>query len=374
MPTFRFVACVLQISYDGGDTWADVPGWSTYARDCFVGPTGATGAAGSTGATGATGATGPPGVVVGPPPNPHGSTAPILGCNIAAYLARVIIQGSVQSAVDSIGAGAGTLAAVAGIVDLIPGVDIVLGLALSGGAILVGLIAAGTISHYEDALTDAQLWSDVQCAILAAIMSTGYVTHANFAALVSSVGAVSYTHGEVVASFVDYLNGLGADGLMVAQQSGSLYVGDCSACGDWCYDFDFSTLDTQGWTIGSYGEFNAGAAPGVYSGTPAGGYDALNIISPAFAATGIVSVEVFGSAPPYTSGTRDVRDAASATKGLLFHDATGGAFDVLVPFNEVTTQIIIYLTTSGAAAHSDRISRIRVRGIGANPFGASNCT
>lgn len=56
---FRFVVgCNLEVSYDGGDVFMSVPGWDTFAADCFTGPPGADGAAGEPGAPGIDGVDG----------------------------------------------------------------------------------------------------------------------------------------------------------------------------------------------------------------------------------------------------------------------------------------------------------------------------
>lgn len=61
-PEFRFTAeCGLEVSYDNGDTWAAVPGWDTYAAECFTGPEGPEGPTGPTGPEGPQGPQGPQG-------------------------------------------------------------------------------------------------------------------------------------------------------------------------------------------------------------------------------------------------------------------------------------------------------------------------
>lgn len=58
-PQFRFTAeCGLEQSNDSGATWNSVPGWDTYAEDCFIGPAGTPGTPGTPGTDGADGADG----------------------------------------------------------------------------------------------------------------------------------------------------------------------------------------------------------------------------------------------------------------------------------------------------------------------------
>ena len=54
-------ACNLEVSYDSGETWNIVPGWDTYAPNCFVGPAGPQGPQGEPGPQGPQGEPGPAG-------------------------------------------------------------------------------------------------------------------------------------------------------------------------------------------------------------------------------------------------------------------------------------------------------------------------
>lgn len=57
-PIFRFQDCILQVSYDNGQTWEDVPGWETFAPTCFQGEPGEPGTPGTPGTPGEPGTPG----------------------------------------------------------------------------------------------------------------------------------------------------------------------------------------------------------------------------------------------------------------------------------------------------------------------------
>lgn len=223
MLQFQFTdTCGLQYSVDGGVTWIDVPGWDTFASTCFTG---------ATGATGATGPTGPPFVGAGgAPPNPQGVSTDQQACNIAAYLAATIVKGSLQSFVNSKNAALTQVEAMSAIVALLSGFDPVVDLIVAAASIGANYVYAQTTSDYTDALASAPFQSDVQCAIYDAIVTDGYVTSGNFSTILANLAAISYVHSDVVTTVHDYVQGLGLVGLQMMQVSGSLYVGDCSAC------------------------------------------------------------------------------------------------------------------------------------------------
>lgn len=387
--TFRFTdACLLQFSTDGGATWADVPGWADYAPGCFVGPEGPEGPAGAAGATGPEGPEGPegpPGAVVGPPGNPQDTFVAQQACNIAAYLAQSVLKASIQTVVDQINDSATLFTTVLAITALIPGVDLVIAAILGAGAILFNLVEHGTLSDYTAALSDAQLWSDVQCSIYTATKTAGAVTADNFDAVVTAVGGITYAHPEVVSAMVDYLNGMGADGLMQAQQAGSLYVGDCSACetSGWSYFWD-GTTNTPPWgqvagdNVGDDFEYVPG--PDLYQESMTG-WLSINRGAGSPPAQGLHLAQYFASTfiteIAITYYRAEAADAgsnfvvwASSQPGLA---STAGWHSTSYAPNEATTRILIELDTNapGTTAHNC-IQSITVRGTGVCPFGTPN--
>lgn len=263
---FRFTAgCVLQVSLDGGTTWADVPGWDTFAPGCFTGPTGPEGPAGPV----------PPPV----PPNPQGSATAVEACNIASYLTQLVIKASVNQQVNAINAAATILDAALGLAALIPGIGLVFDLALAGAYALNSIIASTGTSAFTTALADAALWSEVQCAIYLAIKAVGYVDASNYAAVGTALEAVVYSDDDVTDAIAAYWTSLTLQGVQAAQSAGSLYLGDCSAC-----EFTPGCATMIATTVGS---------GSTYDDTPLGGGTFTST------AADLTYVGVVGAAPNY---------------------------------------------------------------------------
>jgi hypothetical protein len=250
-PAFRFTeGCVLQVSTDGGATWADTPGWATFAPGCYTGAPGAPGAAGAAGATGATGATGaaggtgPPGPPVPAiPPNPGGVDMSTQACNTAGYLAAAIIKASLSKVVTDLDADQTVLNVALGLVALIPGIGLVADIGIGAAVVLNNLITAQTTAPYTTALGDSTLWARLSCAIYLAIVTVGYVDASNFDAVATALGGVTYADADVIATIVAYWNALGLTGVQAAQAAGALYVGDCSGCAELVHHCVVGTLN-----------------------------------------------------------------------------------------------------------------------------------
>jgi len=230
MPPVQFQlteSCLLQYSIDGGATFVTVPGWTDWATLCFTGPTGPAGPPGP-----------PGGFTPGPPPNPVGSTTAQLACDIAGYLAQEVIQASIAQAVSAITAGSTVVIFAAELAGVVLGLGALSGLLAGAAYVLYEDIVAGTLSDYSTASTSGPLRSSLICAIYNAIAATGYVTSSNFAAVLTNIAAVAYTPSSVVSTIHDYVNALGATGLEQIQPTGALAVYDCTACGNWCFEWD----------------------------------------------------------------------------------------------------------------------------------------
>lgn len=205
--------CTLSESLDGGETYSPVPGWIENFSECvqeYV-------------------------PIVGLPPNPGGQDHDAFACSIASYLANEVILNAMQAGVTAITDDLSLLSFGANLLTLIPEF-ILVKLGYDAVEIIYTAIAEGTLSDYEDAVSDGTLWNEVTCAIYSAIVSAGYVTPGNFSAIVSNVSGISYTHADVITAIVDYLNSLGAVGLAQLSQRAGLLVGascDC-ASGPWC--------------------------------------------------------------------------------------------------------------------------------------------
>jgi hypothetical protein len=272
---------------------------------------------------------------------------------------------------------------VVAVLDLIPGIDAVWGLLATAGAVIYNNIQGGTVSHYEDALADTTLWSDMQCAIYTAISPDGFVTAGNFADIISNVTAVTYTHAEVISTIVDYLNAMGADGLMGAQQTGSLYVGDCSSCAPpstWCYEFDFTASD-GGWTAVDNVAYPCHWSTGVgwvSDGAGTIGLEAV-YIQRAFTSEAITSIEMayhFAHAsdafhPPHVFYNFSSISSPGAVYG--YYPNTAGDQDATVTATVTTGGLAAAVESYPTASGTNIVTLIRLHGAGTNPFGTDNC-
>lgn len=152
-------------------------------------------------------------------------------CNIAGYLANVIIKTSIQKAIDGINDGTTILGYGVLIIGAIPGAGAIMNTLAQGLYRLYQTVEGGTLTDYQDAIADETLWSKMTCAIFTATSDDGGVTDGNFAAVQSAIAAVSYAHSDVIDAINQYVSDLGASGLEQLQSTGALAVYDCSMCG-----------------------------------------------------------------------------------------------------------------------------------------------
>jgi hypothetical protein len=313
---------------------------------------------------------------VPPPGNPQDVAISQQACNIAAYLANDIIKASIQKAVDGINGGDNLLATALIIFSVIPLVDIVSSAVVAACAILFRYISGSTLSDFTTALADAALWSDVQCAIFGAISADGFVTSANFASVVAAVGGVSYPATDVITSMVQYMNGLGADGVMAIQLAGSLYQGDCSACDEagWCYEFSpaNSDADFSSWTVvaGGGGVYVPGTG---WNSTPDGSGHALLSITKTFASTAITSIEVFWSTDESGPGGCKGAWADTAVDCVSITPDVVGVHDQVIGVGGAHTSLTVHVDEVSPGDNPSAIQALKVRGTGVCPFGAPNC-
>jgi hypothetical protein len=200
----RISDCLLQFSVDGGTTWTTVSDWSELTDSCLPSP---------------------------PPPNPTGATTAQGACNVATFLAEQIIQGALVSVVNSFNSSLSLAAATAAVIAIIPGWGTALAAAIDAAAGLYRIINGGNLSDFTTASTSSTLAKDLQCAIFGAIAADGAVTAGNYAAVAAAVTAIAYSPSDVQTAIDDYVSTLGVNGLLAAQLTGGLYVGDCSDCG-----------------------------------------------------------------------------------------------------------------------------------------------
>jgi hypothetical protein len=148
----------------------------------------------------------------------------VQACNIAGYLAADVIKASMQSAIDSKNSSLFLFDSVAAISAAIGVAIPFFDLLVAGATILVNAVAAGTTSHYTDAIASTTLWSEVQCIIYNDIKAVGYVDSSSYTTIGTDLAAISYVHSDVVTAIAAYWVGLGLTAVQSAQAAGSLYV------------------------------------------------------------------------------------------------------------------------------------------------------
>jgi hypothetical protein len=147
-------------------------------------------------------------------------------------------------------------------------------------------------------------------------------------------------------------------------------------CG-WCYEFDFTVSDQNfdAWIYNgqSFGHYSAGN--GWYDNYPTDAVDGI-VISPAlFDEAEITSIEIefstawTGANPQIALETYEHDTTIKTTTGT-------GLMVTITPDTPVTlTRFTLWLDAAiGGQEHfAGYVTKIRVRGLGTNPFGTSNC-
>lgn len=410
MLEFRFTdTCTLQVSTDGGTTWTDVPGWSTFAAACFTGPAGPPGPTGPPGATGATGNTPElrwngctfqvsldlgvtwsdlsgfsiptlQGCLGGTPATPPGVTTDQMACNIANWLAVQILQGSMSSLATSIGATATTLEAALSLFGLAASWSGIGTVVFEAAGIF---IAAGTAigeTALNTAAGDTTLRQNITCAIYDAIAADGSVTTANFATVLTNLAAITYATPGIVGLIHDYVQNLGYAGIAAVQGEGSLYGGTCDGCGPWCFTFDFTT-GQHGWEItpGQDGHYSSGV--GFVGDNDAGSYNKTELdiyYPPAGPYTTITACEItYHSSAADTHGTSFLHlnlagSNVQATGWTPTGDGASHGEHIAVTVGSFDSTW--WRLVADGLGQTVVITRATFRGHGANPFGTSNCS
>lgn len=166
------------------------------------------------------------------PYRPPGTTNPQQACNIAGYLAFVVIKQAMLQAVNAIQNDLGIINFGLTLIRLIPGVGwAYIGFAAAISGFLTD-IASGSLTDYQNAIGDEALWSQVTCAIYGAILPDGDVTAANFPRVQSALCALTYTPTDVVTAICNWVTNLGAQQILQAQQPGVLAQYNCDCVGD----------------------------------------------------------------------------------------------------------------------------------------------
>ena len=351
--------CHLQQSFDGGTTWGNIETWDAYFPNCVRENT----------------------PIIGLPPNPGGQLPNQLACSIAGYIAQNVILEGLSQAVTAIQDDLTLLSFGANVLNLIPEF-ILVRLAYDAFAVVYADVQGGTLSDYEAALTDSTLWADVQCAVYNAIEADGYVTPANFGAIVANIAGITYSHADVITVIHDYVVALGATGLAQLSQRAGLETGvDCSACAGspgWCYTWDF-TASAGPWVaadppsslwvagVGWTGQYQAGEAP------PAVDASIMVDIVPDSFVTGVAfswrASAAEGGALRTCYGQLDGSSVVSGPFDGGAHPATTTSGIGM----ETTLDRVKITFRSEGSGSTIVIIDATIQGTGTNPFGSSNC-
>ena len=346
-PTFRMDGCNLQYSTDGGDTWTTVSGWGSFTQDCL-----------------------PPGV----PANPLDSDTDTLACSIAAYFASEVINAGIQHVLDEINDSKTLVQTVQSLLALGFLIDVPIALGLELGTLAFNVIQGLNLTDLQTGLSDSTYFGDVMCAIFTVIQSDGMITADNWAAVQAAIGAVTAPNaatGSAVSSYVDSMSYATAGYL---QQQGPIYEGDCSGCGTFAHDWDFLTA-LGAWTFpfgsGNDGHWTSGT--GIVADNDSGTW--WIEIEITFAARTITTVEgtlneasngmsgAAGCWVKYYSGATLLRTGAININGPIL----GGNFADAATVTGVDKLRIRYRNVN-ASGFATEITSIAVHGDGSDPF------
>lgn len=344
--------CELQWSIDDGTSWTTFDGWVLLQDSCFGGN-----------------------IATGAPANPQSLTTTEMACAVATFLAYTITKDALQQAVDSVNTDKTLLQYSVNIMDSIPAFPLT-SFALAAFADIYGVVQGGTITDYENALDDPSLWELVKCAIYSAISADGYVTDANAATVASNIAAISYSPSDVITAISGWVTAIGARGLEELQQMAGLETGaDCTDCGTstaWAYQFDATgTLgDLSLWVDSPYSTYTSGS--GLKSVLMSG--DQILIGQKTFPSTNIVAWRATYHRNYGANGGTDILEVCDA--GTCFdHNNNGAAGDHVEVqcVNGTATKLKIEVDTSQTGQAGDTtVSRIEVWGTGICPFGPPN--
>lgn len=241
-------------------------------------------------------------------------------------------------------------------------------------AVMEALYAIGLAALVASFTEEA--YDQLQCIFYDNIEDDGIMTAAQLSDINTAICAdMDIT---VCAAMGLILNMLGEVGM---SNAGSIFAdsaANCSSCGEWCYEFDF-TVSTDGWTIldvpgtYEYGTYSSGVGYEATFGSPNGNWQLITIwIS--FASTTITFVEMeyeqTGGA-----GFKDALLASSLTiPPQLIQESPPTPPLIGWTGSAAMTMLVARVWASETpAAATGIIKKIRVHGIGENPFGIDNC-
>jgi hypothetical protein len=300
-------------------------------------------------------------------------------CNIAAYLASLLVNDVIDKAISNFNDDLTLLDFGLLVFNTIAFAFPITAIAVDVFAAFYVEITSGNIADFEAASTDPLLISLLTCAIYNAIKTTGYITSTNLPAVIANVCGITYTYPSVITALCTFITGIGIVNLRAMQNVGALALGDCTFCAaDWCKEFDFTTSD-GGWSPYNnghidYAAYTAGVGwTGIVNGS--GILDTIYIL---FGGSwNITTVDVW-----YTraGGTGRHGNSYVTNNGAISVDLQDGVgtFHSVANIDAASSQIQIgceiFPTVGG---DSVIISQVQIRGLGASsPWGPApgDCT
>ncbi len=340
----------MEVSYDGGQTW--IPATTEDPR-LYAEP-------------------------LPPLDIPPGDT---LRCKAAANA-----TGNMKVSIDQLIADSGAWGSVSGLVAVLLGVLVTVGIIGTGGALAPILlsIAAGLIGVGSTAFAAAfttTVYDTLQCIFYCNMPETGVLSEADLAAIKTEIAfQIGGIAGDHLVNVLNMIGLIATNNLTRKSQTERNAV--CTGCGDcaWCYDFD-ATSGLQNWRVGVpghplYGIWSgSGFSPTKINQQPADSdYNATVIYISWPTNTTILGCRVYLSAVPagnvncwtgpnvYGSTTRQVL-TGQLQEWFFNHDWVENEFSVYLDKNPGSPLFIV-----------PQIVRVKIWGMGANPFGVNNCT
>lgn len=348
--------CHLQFSTDGGSTWTTASGWDANLNGCVRSN-----------------------IPQPIPPTPPGQTVNQHACNLSGYIASEIIKKAITDAVTAFN---NTLTAIHYANDIMASLAFafpITSLAFQAFTDLYALYNSGTIGDFTFAETDPALWSSVTCAIYNAIKNVGYINSANLPAVISNVCGLVYVHPDVISAICGFLTTVGLTNIQAMQTAGAYDEVDCTSCGTWCWQFDF-TLGMQGWSILSSG------------GTAEGSWVAgVGFRTVTFGGQAVLAIQ-YSLPQPMTLTHLNLTftsDCAASSPGERFHRLRSSGVTVAqyfidpaiepAPVHSSSGPISVFCDTIILVMECDALGNIivpnyQIQGNGPNPFGVDNCT
>jgi hypothetical protein len=277
------------------------------------------------------------------------------------------VVGFMQDMANTLAADTGAFNGVTGLVAAIVSIiAFILGAVTfgAGAALVFGLATAlfGVGAAAFAAAMTSGVYETLLCIVYCNTPDDGVYTESDWQAI--KLGITTELTGIASTFLHDNINAFGLVGLNNASRAGinaGLDCGDCDCPSEWCYEWNFVTDD--GDFTATFGTWTLGVG---WVGTTAGTGKSI-ILTKAMASTEITHVEIDvtyadeGNALVKV-GTVNTVDVSNVTTDT--YSWNGSATD-----NDITLN-----PSSGASQGADvTMTRVLMRGTGANPFGDNNC-